>query len=77
MTHPKTLKALNKYVQHEINSALIVVKGNGYYYIASDDKDKALELAGLPQTSIYVNHVSHLSFENWYSSIISLLNAKS
>jgi hypothetical protein len=74
--YPKTLKALNKFVQHEINSSIMVVKGDGYFYITSDNQDKALEIAALYQTSIYVNSVNHLSFEGWYSSINQLFNNK-
>ena len=72
--YPKTLKALNKYIQHEVRSTLLIVKGEGYYYIASDEPETALELAGLPQTGIYVYDISHLSFEGWYIAVKDLLS---
>ncbi len=71
---PKTLKALNKYIQKEIKSTLLIVRGEGYFYIASDDKETALELAILPQTGIYVYKVTDLTFENWYQSVKTLIS---
>ena len=73
-TYPKTLKALNKYIQKEVRSTLLIVKDKDYFYLASDDKLTALELAALPQTGIYVYNLKQCSFEQWYQMVKALLN---
>ncbi len=64
----------------KVNAALAIlhpkvflVKGHGYFYIASDDKEMGLKLAGLYTTSIYVNSIKEQSVEQWIEDIENLL----
>ena len=49
-------------------------KGNGYFYIWSDDEETAFYIAGLYSTSIMVNSFNQLKIETWIKEIKQLLN---
>lgn len=53
---------------------LDIAKGSGYYYWCSDDPDVGLYLATLFTTSIYVNHVSQLSFPQWLKEADAIMD---
>lgn len=67
-----TLKQLNAYIQ--VKYPLIeVVKGNGYFYVHSQDDEMALKLAGLYTTSISVTSVTRLSLYVWMQRVEYIL----
>lgn len=68
-----TIKAVNKAIQAK-HPHVELVKGKGYYYIASDHEATALKLAGLYTTSIPVYSLNHMPLEKWLTSVDSLLN---
>lgn len=68
----------------EVNKALakahpgiFLVRGEGYYYVASDDKEIGLKLAGLYTTSIPVYSITFLSVEDWIDQVSTILNQPS
>ncbi len=66
-----SLKTLNLAIQKEIPNVFLV-KGNGYFYIASNDQDLALKIAGLNQSGIYVSRLNELSIDRWIKEIYQL-----
>ena len=48
-------------------------KGNGYFYIYSDDEETALQIAGLYDNCILCNSFKDQSIESWISDIKALL----
>lgn len=48
-------------------------KGNGYFYIWSDDEETALMIAGLRDNMILANSFKHLPIANWIHEIKELL----
>lgn len=49
-------------------------KGNGYFWIWSDDEELALEIAGLYDNCILCNSFKDQSIEAWIEDIKNLLN---
>lgn len=52
-----------------------LIKGVGYFYIASDEDEMALYIAGLPQSGIYVYKIDTLTESEWIDSVYELLSA--
>ena len=48
-------------------------KGNGYFWIWSDDKEMNLKITSLYSNSILVNSFKDQSIENWVKDIKELL----
>lgn len=67
--NPKLYRLLKK----EGLDKIILVKGDGYFYVTSDDDDVYDELCNLESTSIYVNSFYHQSPEKWVEDIKELL----
>jgi hypothetical protein len=62
---PQRLVQVRKRVQKKYPD-LDIQKGNGYYYWFSDTDEKlGNKLSGCYTTSVYVNHVSHKSYDSW------------
>ena len=59
-----SLKLVNEYIQIKYPE-IELVKGNGYFYVYSDNDTVGLKLAGLYTTSIGVCHLKHASIEKW------------
>lgn len=68
-----SLEALNKEIQKKY-PGLELVRGEGYYYLYSDDPELGLKIAGLFCSGIYVYDVSHISLERWLIEIENLFN---
>ena len=60
----RTLKQVNKAMQKEVGN-VVLCKGEGYFYVSSDDAEIGLKLASLETTSIYVCHLNQQSVEEW------------
>lgn len=55
---------------------VFLCKGNGYYYITSDDDDTWVLIDSLPETTIYVNSFNQQTPEQWVDDIKQLLKAE-
>ena len=55
---------------------VLLIKGNGYYWITSDDNDTYALIDSLPETTIYVNSFNQQTPEQWVEDIKQLLNAE-
>ena len=53
---------------------VLLCKGNGYYYITSDDDDVWALIDSLPETTIYVNSFNQQTPEQWVEDIKQLLS---
>ena len=53
---------------------VLLCKGNGYYYITSDDDDAWALIDSLPETTIYVNSFNQQTPEQWVEDIKQLLS---
>lgn len=53
---------------------VILCKGNGYYWITSDDDDTWALIDSLPETKIYVNSFNQQTPEQWVDDIKQLLS---
>lgn len=71
-----TLKQVNAAIAQVIARNVFIIKGKGYFYVASDDPKEALFLAGLRTTSIAVARVSHLSVSSWIMAVKLILEDK-
>jgi hypothetical protein len=59
-----TLSKVNKYIQTKYPE-IELVKGENYFYVASDNDEIALKLARLFSTSIYVSKLNNVSLDKW------------
>ena len=64
----RTLKQVNNSIQKEIGN-FTLVKGEGYFYIYSEDYELDLKLKSLYTTSIYVCHLNHQSIKDWLEDV--------
>jgi len=64
----RTIKQVNKVIQKEVGNYNLV-KGEGYFYVTSEDYDLSLNLSGLYTTSIYVCHLNQQSVEAWIKDV--------
>jgi hypothetical protein len=53
---------------------VLLCKGDGYYYITSDDDDTWALIDSLPETTIYVNSFNQQYPEQWVDDIKQLLS---
>lgn len=67
-----TMKQVNEAIGAKY-PGVFLVKGKGYYYIASDEDKQALYIASLYQTSVYVSKLNQLTVEQWVSSVDALM----
>jgi len=69
----RTLKQVNKAIQKQIGN-VILQKGNGYFYVSSEDDRIGLKLASLYSTSIYVCHLNQQSVEDWIKDVRQIVS---
>ena len=55
---------------------VLLCKGNGYYWITSDDEDTWALIDSLPETTIYVDSFNQQTPEQWVEDIKQLLKAE-
>ena len=67
-----TLAKVNKAIQAK-HPLVKLVRGNGYYYLVSDDDDMGLKLAGLYSTSIMCNSIKDQPLERWVGDVDELM----
>ena len=53
---------------------VFLAKGEGYFYIASDNEEMGLRIAGLYTTSIPVYKLNEQTIEGWVRDVELLLN---
>jgi hypothetical protein len=67
-----TLAMVNKAIQAKYPT-IMLVKGEGYFYIASNDDEMGLKIAGLYTSSIPVYSINQLSIEKWVAEVDQLV----
>ena len=55
---------------------VLLCKGQGYYWITSDDEETWALIDSLPETTIYINSFNQQYPEQWVDDIKQLLKAK-
>jgi hypothetical protein len=74
MKKPKlTLTLINQELEKHFPHVRLA-RGEGYFYIYSDDKETGLKIAGLYASSIYVNQLKHLTLEQWIEAVRELFD---
>ena len=69
-------KKLHKLMVEAGLEKVLLIKGEGYFYLTSEDEETAIEIAGLPENAIYVCAYNHQTPEQWVSDIKNLLKLK-
>ncbi len=76
-------RSLRKSYHGKVNDAIRakyphvnLIKGKGYFYISSLDKEVGLKIAGLYQTGIYVNGIKQLTPEQWVKEVDKLFGSE-
>jgi hypothetical protein len=69
-----TLKQVNAAID-KVHPKVFLVKDKNYFFIASDDEQMGLKIAGLYQASIYVSRLNELPIERWVSEVTKLLES--
>jgi hypothetical protein len=67
-----SLKQVNRAIQKRF-PLVRLIRGNGYYYIVSDDEDMQLKICSLYTTSIGVYSVKHQAVQTWVNDVEALL----
>lgn len=68
-----TLSQVNKALAAEL-PGIRLVKGNGYYYVTSNDDNLLEQICGLYTTSIGVCHISQQTVEQWIADVKYILS---
>lgn len=55
---------------------VVLCKGNGYFYITSDDAEMFNKITNLPDDMIYMNSFRQMTPAEWVEEIKRLLNQK-
>ena len=66
-------KEFRKLMEDAGLAKVLLVKGEGFFYLASDDEETALEIASLQENAIYVCAFNHQTPEQWVKDIKHLL----
>ena len=69
----RKLKQVNKAIQREVGNYTLV-KGEGYFYVTSEDQDKDLKLSSLFTTSIFCCSLNHQSVEEWVNDVKDIIS---
>jgi len=64
----RTLKQVNRAIQKQVGNVSLC-KGDGYFYVTSDDRSLDLKLQSQQSTSIYVCHLNQQSVEAWVADV--------
>lgn len=70
---PTSTRQVNKHLKHLGDVKLI--KGEGYYYIYSDDEEMSLKIAGLYTSSIHVHKLNQQTIARWVEDVESLFTS--
>lgn len=65
------LSTVNKAIQKEFPTVFLV-KDNGFFFLASDDKEWADRIADLHQQAIYVKKVNDMTLDQWLNDVRGL-----
>lgn len=63
-----TLKNVNAYIQTKY-PVIQLIKGNGYFWVYSEDDNIGLQLAGLYTTSIDIPRITMLTEDEWLDKV--------
>lgn len=72
MKNPRTINQVQKEIK-KLFPLIELIKGEGYFWIWSEDEETAKKIGQLFSTSIYVDKICHLSMEQWIQSVKSVL----
>lgn len=70
--YAKTLQEVNRALATSL-PGVILVKGEGYFYIVSDNKALAAAIAKLPETQINEASITFKTVDEWVSAVRTLL----
>ena len=70
-----TLKKVNKAIQKEFPTCFLV-KGEGYFYIASDDETWGNKIAMMHSQGIHTHSIKHQNMEQWLTDVRFLFSEK-
>lgn len=70
-----TLKKVNEAIQKEFPTCFLV-KGEGYYFIASDDEVWGNKIAMMYSQGIYTHSIKHQTIEKWLEDVRFLFSEK-
>lgn len=71
-----TMKQVNAAIEKEFPTVFLV-KDKNYFFIASDNNEWGLRIAGLYQTSIHVARLNEMTVEEWVEDVRRLFKEKS
>jgi len=69
--HTIRIAQVNKAI-HNVYPTINLIKGDGYFYIYSNDAVMALRIAGLFTSSIAVYKINDLTIDQWVDSVKQL-----
>jgi hypothetical protein len=64
----RTLAQVNRAIQKQVGNVMLR-KGDGYFYVTSDDDQIDRALMAQYMTSIYVCHLNQQSVESWIADV--------
>mgnify|MGYP003660978157 FL=1 len=64
----RTLSQVNREIQKEIGNVYLC-KGEGYFYVSSNDEKIGSSLSSLYTTSIYVCHLNQQTVSEWVKDV--------
>ena len=70
-----TIKNIEAAILEQTGDAAKLARGEGYYYFYADDEALALEIAGWPQSGVYVFCLGSYSIKEWVQRYIDLKQA--
>jgi len=70
-----TLRVVNEAIQKEFPTCFLH-KGEGYFFIASDDEKWGMKIASMYQQGIYVHKINQQSLERWMQDVRELFAEK-
>jgi hypothetical protein len=73
MKKANSISQVNKAI-HEVYPLVNLIKGDGYFYIYSDDDATSIKIARLFISSIAVYKIGDMTIDQWVESVKLLLN---
>lgn len=68
MKKPKSLKQLNELIA-KVFPNVFLVRSDGYFYVASNDKATGIKIGSLYQSGIYTQDIEDFTIEQWIKEV--------
>ena len=69
-----TRNNISKAIAEKTGLNVELIDANGYFYFASNDEATALRLASCFSMSVFTNHLTALTIDQWVESFIDLIS---